>query len=565
MRTINYKTDLCVIGGGLSGVCAAISAARHGVKVILVQDRPVLGGNSSSEIRMWVGGAHGLDNRETGLIEEIECENYYYNTSHRFPMWDTVLYQKVLAEENITLLLNTTCLGCDYSANHINSIKCWQLNTETNFTIEADIFADCSGDSIIAALTGAAFSYGREAKSDFNESIPPEIADKKTMGMSCMFQIRETDSPKKFIKPPFAYTYKTNADLPFKDHHYLKDNNFWWIEYGGERDCIHDVDACREELLKIAYGVWDHMKNQEDHGADNWEMDWIGFLPGKRESRRYIGKYIVNENDVNNAGRHFKDIIAYGGWTMDDHFPAGFYHSTSHPTIYHKAPSPWALPYRAIVHRDFDNLMFAGRNISVTHAALSSSRVMATCALLGQALGTAVSVIKEDKSSPWTVDVKKIQQRLLSDDCFIPFVDREVPEINKHAKFTSDILKNGQERKEENLFISDLNKEIVIELDKERYVNGIRLVFDSDLNRKFDNMPCVYLLHEDRYNVAKTMIKDYDIVLETKDGEKEVIKIRNNFLRYRKHLIQKEICKVSLIPISTYGDKKARIFDFELF
>ena len=164
MKTINYKTDLCIIGGGLSGICAAISAARHNVKVILVQDRPMLGGNSSSEIRMWVGGAKGKDNRESGLIEEIECENYYYNTSYIFPMWDTFLYQKVLAEPNITLLLNTTCFKCDYKNNHINSIICWQLNTETTHIIEANIFADCSGDSIIAGLTGAACMYGREVK-----------------------------------------------------------------------------------------------------------------------------------------------------------------------------------------------------------------------------------------------------------------------------------------------------------------------------------------------------------------------------------------------------------------
>ena len=122
--------------------------------------------------------------------------------------------------------------------------------------------------------------------------------------------------------------------MPFKDHRELKDNNFWWIEYGRELDCIHDADKCREELLKIAYGVWDHIKNQKDHGADNWELAWIGFLPGKRESRRYIGKYIVNENDVNNAGKHFDDIIAYGGWTMDDHFPEGFYYQDGYPLFF---------------------------------------------------------------------------------------------------------------------------------------------------------------------------------------------------------------------------------------
>ena len=565
MKTVNYNVDLCVIGGGLSGVCAAISAARHGVKVVLVQDRPVLGGNSSSEIRMWVGGAKGKDNRESGLIEEIECENYYYNTSHIFPMWDTVLYQKVLKEKNITLLLNTSCNQCDYKNNHINSVSCWQLNTETTHIIKAKIFADCSGDSILAALTNASHMYGREAKKDFDESIPPDVADKKTMGMSCMFQIRETASPKRFIKPPFAYTYITDAELPYKDHKKLKDNNFWWIEYGGELDCIHDSDKCREELLKIAFGVWDHVKNQQDHGADNWEMDWIGFLPGKRESRRYIGKYIVNENDVNNAGKHFDDIIAYGGWTMDDHFPGGFYYQDGYPTIFHPAPSPWGIPYRALVHRDFDNLMFAGRNISVTHAALSSSRVMATCALLGQALGTAVSIMKEEGTTPATVNVKKVQERLMDDDCYLPFMDRRPAFINKNATFSHPILVNGKERGDENMYIGSLNEPVTITLNKPTLINGVRLVFDSDLNRKFDNMPCTYLLNEERYNPAKAMVKDFKLVFTLEDDKKQEFIINNNFLRFVKVSFNHKIKKVELIPLSTYGSEEAHIFDFELY
>lgn len=565
MRHLFYKTDLCVIGGGLSGVCAAISAARHGAKVILVQDRPVLGGNSSSEIRMWVGGAKGKDNRESGLIEEIECENYYYNKSHKFTMWDTVLYQKVLAEKNITLLLNTTCLDCDMKDNHINSIKCWQLNSETYHTIEAKYFADCSGDSIIAGITGAAHTYGREAKSDFNESIPPEKADKKTMGMSCLFQIRETDSPKPFIKPPFAYTYKSASELPFKDHKKLKDNNYWWIEYGGTLDCIHDTDNIREELLKIAYGIWDFIKNQEDHQADNWEMEWMGFLPGKRESRRYIGKYIVTENDVKNAGKHFDDIVAYGGWTMDDHFPEGFYHKESYPTIFHPAPSPWGIPFRALVHRDVDNLLFAGRNISVTHVALSSSRVMATCALLGQALGTAVSIMLSDNTNPDTIDIKKLQNTLMDDDCYLPFNERVVSEKNKIGTVTNPVLCNGKERGEDNIYVGKLNEPICYSFKEPVEINGVRLVFDSDLNRPFDNMPCTYNIGETRYNVAKEMIKDFDVIFRLDNGETIKKSVTNNFLRFIKIPCKTRVKKVELIPISTYGCDFARIYDFELY
>ena len=364
MKNLEYTTDLCVIGGGLAGLCTAVSAARHGIKVILVQDRPVLGGNLSEEIRMWVCGSHGTDNRETCIIEEIILENFYQNKGLKFPIWDSVLYEKAKTEQNLTLLLNSSCLDAKMHETRIESIVAWQSNAETFHHIKATYFADCSGDSILAPLANAEFMYGREAKSDFNETIPPDKADKKTMGMSCLFQIRETDHKVSFSPPDWAYTYESDNDLPFKEHH--KNNNFWLIEIGGEMDCIHDTDKCRDELLKICYGVWDHMKNKGDHGVDNWELEWIGFLPGKRESRRYIGKYIVTQNDVEAEGR-FDDIIAYAGWTMDDHFPEGFYYSDGYPTIYHPAPTPWGIPLRSMISKTLKILpLQAGISVLLT-------------------------------------------------------------------------------------------------------------------------------------------------------------------------------------------------------
>ena len=155
MKTIEYNTDLCVIGGGMSGLCCAIATARHGIKVILVHDRAVLGGNASSEIRMWIGGCHGEDNRESGIIEEIMLENFYQNPSLKYSLWDSVLYQKAIAEKNLTLLLNTSCLDCTMDGNNIVGIKAWQSNAETFHCVKAKYFADCSGDSILATLTGA--------------------------------------------------------------------------------------------------------------------------------------------------------------------------------------------------------------------------------------------------------------------------------------------------------------------------------------------------------------------------------------------------------------------------
>lgn len=561
MKNIEYKTDLCIIGGGMAGLCCGIAAARHGIRVVLIHDRPVLGGNASSEIRMWICGSHGKDNRETGIIEEIMLENFYQNTALKFPIWDSVLYEKAIAEESLTLLLNSSCLDCTMNGSSIESVKAWQSNAETFHIVRARYFADCSGDSVLSTLSGAKYMYGREAKSDFGETIPPDKADKKTMGMSCLFQIRETDHPVRFTPPKWAYKYESDADLPFKDHD--RDNNFWWIEVGGEWDCIHDTDRCRDELLKICYGVWDHMKNYGDHGVENWELEWIGFLPGKRESRRYVGKYIVTQNDVESGGR-FEDAVAYGGWSMDDHFPQGFYYKDGHPTIYHPAPAPWGLPLRCMISENIENLCFAGRNISVTHAALSSSRVMATCAVLGQALGTAVSYAVRDNAALENVDIKKLQQTLAEDDCFIPRYKRELPRLTRAAACSAEVVRNGTERGEQNCWVGKKGDIIEYEFDSDTEISGIRLVFDSDLNRDYHNMPCSYPLVQTKFKLPETLIKEYKIEIISENGAVESLYIDDNHQRFVKHKINRKANKIRFVPIKSWGCDELRLFDFEI-
>ncbi len=561
MRTVSHKTDLCVVGGGMSGLCCAIAAARHGISVTLLQDRPVLGGNASSEIRMWIGGAHGKDNRESGIIEEFFLENFYQNPGLKFPVWDSVLYEKAKAEENITLLLNTAVFDLAMDGEKISSVRGYQSNAETFHVVEAKWFADCSGDSVLAPLSGAEFMYGREAKSEFNETIPPDVADKKTMGMSCLFQIRETDHPVPFTPPKWAYTYETDASLPYKDHDLT--NNFWWIEIGGEFDCIHDTDKCRDELLKICYGVWDHMKNKGDHGAENWELEWIGFLPGKRESRRYVGKHIVTQNDVEAEGR-FEDIVAYAGWSMDDHFPEGFYYTKGYPTIFHPAPRPWGLPLRCMISKNIENLVFAGRNISVTHAALSSSRVMATCAVLGQALGTAVAQAVKDDCHVENVDIQRLQETLMEDDHHIPWHRRKVSELSLNAGCSSEIIRNGLDRGEENLWTGKAGDKIEYTLENDTPVSEIRLVFDNDMNRKYHNMPCCYPLHETRFKLPKALIKEYKIEFENEKGELSVLHVTDNHQRFVKHRVNENAKYVRFVPVSTNGSEDFRLFSFEI-
>lgn len=567
MRYKEHKVDLCVVGGGLAGLCAAVAAARHGIEVVLMQDRPVLGGNASSEIRMWIGGAKGKDTRETGLIEEMFLENYYRNTSLSFSVWDSVLYGMAKAEPKLLLLLNCSCCEAQMDGKTIRSVKGWQMTSETWHTVYATYFADCSGDSILVPLTGAPYMLGREAKSDYNERIPPDVADKCTMGMSILLQARETDHPCRFIPPEWAYTYETDEALNGRPHTLNDDCNFWWIELGGMQDSIHDTDALTDELLKIAYGVWDHVKNKGDHGAENWELDWVGALPGKRESRRYVGDYVVTQNDVESGGR-FYDTVAYAGWSMDDHFPQGFYYDGGHPTIYHPAPSPWGIPFRALYSKEITNLLFAGRNISVTHAALSSCRVMATCGTVGQAVGTAAAIAVAQNKAIRDIDISELQQMLMYDDCYLPFSKRRLSPLTMKAQVDMEYaaLKNGVDREkdgEENAVNVQIGDTIDFRFPTYEKVSEMRIVFDSDLNRERYNMPCLFKLNETHYKVPKTLVKGYRIIAHKQNGDRVLYETKNNRQRMNKIGLSVDADRLTLEVTETWGNPLIRIFSVD--
>jgi len=573
MKTVEHKADLCVVGGGLAGMCAAIAAARRGSRVVLMQDRPVLGGNASSEIRMWVCGAHGEDNRETGILEEISLENLYRNPRRNYSIWDSVLYEKVRFQDNLTLLMNCTCQEASMQADRIGSIRGWQMTTQTYHIVEADLFADCSGDSILAVLSGADYRLGREAASEYGESIEPEEADEKVMGHSLLIQAREMPEPQPFIPPRWAYTYRDDSELPHRDHR-LPESNFWWIELGGEQDPIHDTEAVRDELLKVAFGVWDHIKNQGEHGADNWALDWMGFLPGKRESRRYLGDHVLTQNDIE-AGGHFRDTVAYGGWTMDDHHPGGIRHK-GQPTIFHPAPSPFGIPYRSLYSRNVGNLFCAGRNISTSHAGLSATRVMATCATVGQAVGTAAAIALSHGLQPRQVYEQKIdalQQMLLEDDCYLPRVPRRVGPLTAAARVSSaaghaEQLRSGWDRPIDgapNCWTGPLGSAVEYHFDDTQHVSGMRFVFDSDLNRPNHNMPCNYPLNMAKRTVPKTMIKAFRIDVCTAAGEWTTAKrVEGNYQRLVHVDLDVSGAGFRFVPEESWGNETVRVFAWDL-
>lgn len=596
-----HHADVCVIGGGLAGICAAISSARTGAKTILMQDRPVLGGNASSEIRMWVSGAGSRvrNLQETGIVEEILLENMYCNPERNFTIWDSILYEKVKFEDNITLMLNCACCDANMDSDKIKFVTGFQLTTYTMQTVYADIFIDCSGDSILADLTGADYMLGRESKETFNESMALDKADKKTMGMSLMVQAHETDHAVKFTPPSWAYIYKTDEEMNNKPHDCLRkiNTNFYWIELGGEVDSIHDTEEVRDELLKIAFGVWDHIKNHGDHGADNWELDWIGFLPGKRESRRYTGDYVMTQDHVINAVRP-EDTVAYGGWQIDNHLPGGFYMSGKGGNHLEKVRlnEPYGIPYRSLYSKNVSNLMFAGRNISASHIAFATTRVMATCGVIGQAAGTAAAMATSKNMLPREFGrccIKELQSQLMEDDCFLPGLKREIPSLTKEATLVADYgdasnLHNGTDRKiwgNDNGYWGICNRAITYKFDEKKYVRKFRLIADSDLDREYvDGNPdglniSTVLFKPLSYNSTtfgfpKCLLKSFDIEVVGDNGEWEIVySEKENHQRFIKGEINRETTGIRLIPKSTYysetlwntyGSAQVHIFAFDI-
>ena len=362
------------------------------------------------------------------------------------------------------------------------------------------------------------------------------------------------------------------------------DDNFWWMEIGGTQDTIHDTEKIRDELIKIAYGVWDFIKNSGEVEASCWDLEWMGFLPGKRESRRYVGAYILNQNDVQAEGR-FADVIAYGGWTMDDHNPKGFL-TQEPPNTNYPVPMPYGIPYRCLYSPYVENLMFAGRNISTTHMANSSTRVMATCAILGQALGTAAAIANKEGLFPgqlYPAYIDRLQQELMEDGCYLPWQRRKTSPVMKNAVISEnghavDILLDGAERRIDGIdhaWEGKIQDEIIIDLPERRMVRCVRMVFDSDLNRiTWENqkwyvkkypMKCNTFLEDEPVSIPKTIIKSFEISIDSGDGCWKICCREENNYQYMWNMeLNCMVKRVKMVPLKTWGADKARLYALEL-
>ncbi|MEI9997976.1 MAG: FAD-dependent oxidoreductase [Verrucomicrobiota bacterium] len=458
MKNVTETYDVVVCGGGLAGFCAAVAAARHGARTCLVHNRPVLGGNSSSEVGVTPHGAAAFHAyaRETGIISEALIEERARNHAEIYEngwtnsVWDLVLYDLAQKTPGLTLHLNTDIRGVDRrDARNLAAVLAVVQNAEIELRLEARTFIDCTGDGIVADAAGCQWRMGSEGRDEFNEPHAPAQASADTMGNSIHFLARDTGRPAPFTAPDWAVKHEDasyfydQGRLPKEDR-----GGFWWIEIGVPYHTIYDAETIRHELTRHALGVWDWMKNRDPKTRDrvkNYALDWIGQVPGKRESRRILGRYLMTEHDVLNR-TVFPDEIAFGGWFVDLHTPGGLLAKTSEPSAAvggdaheydtfsdYSAMSycgPYGVPLRILLARDCDNLMMAGRNVSVTHAALGTVRVMGTTALMGEAAGVAAAVALErghDFDQLVAHDITEIQQRLLANGCHLPNYHNEDP------------------------------------------------------------------------------------------------------------------------------------------
>lgn len=428
-KQVDLSTELVVVGGGLAGVCCAITAARQGVKVVLVQDRPLLGGNSSSEVRLWVLGATshmGNNNRwarEGGVVNEILVENAYRNEDSNPLIYDTILLEKVKEEANIILLLNTAVYELDKKNDEkIDCVYAFCSQNSTRYKISSALFCDASGDGIVGFMAGAAFRMGAESREEFGEKFAPAKEYGELLGHSLYFYTKDTGRPVKFVPPSFALTDITK--IPRYRKFSVKDQgcNLWWLEFGGRLDTIHDTEEIKWELWKVVYGVWNYIKNSGNFPeAETMGLEWVGTIPGKRESRRFEGDYILRQQDIVEQTT-FEDVVAFGGWSIDLHPADGVFSELPGCNQWH-SKGIYGIPYRSYYSRNIENLFIAGRIISATHVAFGSSRVMATCAHGAQAVGMAAALCKKYEELPAQIGEKyisELQQELMKNGQHLP-------------------------------------------------------------------------------------------------------------------------------------------------
>ena len=448
MKQAHY--DLVVCGGGIPGTCAAISAARSGVKVALTEMRPILGGNSSSLAMVPPHGAaafwHNRCAREGGILEELLQE-----FARRSPVadnrriWDSILKEWCDREPDLDLFLNARVNGVETSNRRIEAVQVSQSSTERAYRFSAPVFVDATGDGYVAFTAGADVRMGREGRAEFGERRAPETGDSKDLPASLYLIAHKRDRPIPFTPPPWAVKLDSCNHFPHRRHDVdrfstgklIADDGsairmFWWCALGGERDIIKDSEEIQAELEAHALGIWDHMKNhctpETRKATECYEAVWWSLFPLRRSSRRFDGDYVLTEGDVFEP-KLFEDRVSYGGWPLDVHPPEGL-HSTGPPCDQSFVNELFSIPFRTMYSRNIDNLMLAGRCLSSSHAAMGAIRVMNTLGAAAEAVGIAAALCNEHGVDPREVrqsHMQELQQRILKADGYIIGLENRDP------------------------------------------------------------------------------------------------------------------------------------------
>lgn len=548
--------DLIVVGGGMSGLCAAIAAARQGTQTALVHARPVLGGNASSEIRIHISGAdQGFkqpDYAEGGMVYEMMLENKSYNDQFSYSIWDMVLFEKAKKEKNLDLYLNTVMYDCEMKDDSITAIHCVQETTEMRYRLEAPLFVDATGNGTLGFYAGAEWRKGSEAKSEFGEMHAPEVADNYRMGNTILMKAVDMGRPVPFRAPSFAKKL-TEEQLAKRIHcvqmrntidcsesadpeEYRRtsmtssaciDYGYWWLELSGEGDdIIPEYEEIRDDLMAYAYGLWDHIKNNDEgvheHGAENYVLEWVGALPGTRESRRLMGDYILSEVDILDH-KIFDDAICYGGWCLDLHAPHGLLDFERLPSDCNFYEGVYTIPYRSYYSKNVRNLFMAGRDISTTRMGLASTRIIGCCALGGEAVGIAASLCRKYDCEPRELmpHIKELQQKILKEDGFLPGYRNEDPDdLALKAQVTATYAQQGGEawkvingisRKlgdEMNGWITKTGESLTLKLDGSYDVRQVRMTFESNFSYPIRVTMSPNRQAQQRLGVPEELVKD---------------------------------------------------------
>ena len=421
--------DLVVVGGGIAGICTAVSAARLGCKVALIQNRPVLGGNNSSEVRVGLSGLiYQKPYENLGLlVDEIGGVGHW-------TLWEAqqdsnaVRSQKILeiiknnpekkehnagpasnydddkklniaqGEKNLSLFLNTHVMAAEKEGDRIIAVTGKSIISGKEYRFKGKLFADCTGDGNLGYLAEADFRVGREARSETNEPRAPINSDQLVMGTSVQWNSVEEESPNSFPDTsPWSVQFNEQTSLKTT-------KGDWDWETGANRDQVTEIEMIRDYGLRVAYGNWDFIKNIsiEKQKFANRKLSWVAYIGGKRESRRLLGDIILKEQDILEE-KVFPDGTFTTTWGVDLHFPIRKNGFTGEPFLSRadiQKIEPYQVPYRTLYSRNVSNLFMAGRNISVTHVALGTIRVQRTTGMMGEVIGMAASVCKKNNALP---------------------------------------------------------------------------------------------------------------------------------------------------------------------